>query len=140
MLDTVAIVGATGAVGSIILELLEQRKFPARTYRLLASARSAGRKITLTGQEITVEVLTHDCFDGVNLVIASTPDDTAAEFLPSAVKAGAKVIDESGFWRMNPEVALVVPGGPLKPRKVITGWPSRRKSDGGVVFLCCLCK
>ena len=109
MFDTVAVIGATGAVGSIILELLEERKFPARTFRLLASARSAGRKITLAGQEITVEELTHDCFEGVDLVIASTPDDTAAEFLPSAVKAGAKVIDESGFWRMNADVALVVP-------------------------------
>ena len=109
MFDTVAIIGATGAVGSIILELLEERKFPAKTFRLLASARSAGRKITLAGQEITVEELTHDCFKGVDLVIASTPDDTAAEYLPSAVKAGAKVIDESGFWRMNADVALVVP-------------------------------
>ncbi len=109
MFDTVAVIGATGAVGSIILELLEERKFPAKTFRLLASARSAGRKITLAGQEITVEELTHDCFQGVDLVIASTPDDTAAEYLPSAVKAGAKVIDESGFWRMNADVALVVP-------------------------------
>lgn len=109
MFDTVAVIGATGAVGSIILELLEERKFPAKTYRLLASARSAGRTITVAGQEITVEELTHDCFDGVDLVIASTPDDTAAEFLPSAVKAGAQVIDESGYWRMNPDVALVVP-------------------------------
>ena len=109
MFDTVAVIGATGAVGSIILELLEERKFPAKTFRLLASVRSAGRKITLAGQEITVEELTHDCFEGVDLVIASTPDDTAAEYLPSAVKASAKVIDESGFWRMNADVALVVP-------------------------------
>lgn len=109
MFDTVAVIGATGAVGSIILELLEERKFAAKSFRLLASARSAGRKITLAGQEITVEELTHDCFAGVDLVIASTPDDTAAEYLPSAVKAGAKVIDESGFWRMNTDVALVVP-------------------------------
>lgn len=109
MFDSVAIVGATGAVGSIILQLLEQRKFPAKTYRLLASARSAGRRITLGGEELTVEELTHDCFDGVDLVIASTPDETAGEYLPSAVKAGCQVIDESGFWRMNPDVALVVP-------------------------------
>ena len=109
MFDTVAVIGATGAVGSIILELLEQRHFPASRYRLLASARSAGRRITVAGQDVTVEELTHDCFEGVDLVIASTPDDTAAEYLPSAVKAGAKVIDESGYWRMNPDVALVVP-------------------------------
>ena len=109
MFDTVAVVGATGAVGSIILELLEQRQFPAKNFRLFASARSAGRKIDVAGQTVTVEELTHDCFNGIDLLIASTPDDTAAEFLPSAVKAGAKVIDESGFWRMNPDVALVVP-------------------------------
>lgn len=109
MFDTVAVAGATGAVGTIILELLEKRNFPAKQFRLLASARSAGKQIQLAGQTITIEELTHDCFEGIDLVIASTPDDTAAEFLPSAVKAGAKVIDESGFWRMNPDVALVVP-------------------------------
>ncbi|GAB5440186.1 MAG: aspartate-semialdehyde dehydrogenase [Fuerstiella sp.] len=109
MFDTVAVVGATGAVGTIILELLEKRNFPAKKFRLLASARSAGKQIELAGQTITIEELTHDCFEGVDLVIASTPDDTAAEYLPSAVKAGAKVIDESGYWRMKPDVALVVP-------------------------------
>ena len=109
MFETVAVIGATGAVGSIILELLEKRDFPAEQFRLLASARTAGTKITLKGQEITVEELTPESFEGVDLVIASTPDDTAAEYLPHAVKAGCKVIDESGFWRMNPEVALVVP-------------------------------
>lgn len=109
MFDTVAVVGATGAVGTIILDLLEKRKFPAKKFRLLASARSAGKQLQLAGQTITIEELTHDCFADTDLVIASTPDDTAAEFLPSAIKAGAKVIDESGYWRMNPEVALVVP-------------------------------
>ncbi|MCA9061986.1 MAG: aspartate-semialdehyde dehydrogenase [Planctomycetaceae bacterium] len=109
MFDTVAVVGATGAVGTIILELLERRNFPAGKYRLLASARSAGKQVQLAGQAVTVEELTHNCFDGIDLVIASTPDDTAAEFLPSAVKAGCKVIDESGYWRMKPDVALVIP-------------------------------
>jgi len=107
--ETVAVIGATGAVGSIILELLEKRDFPAKQFRLLASARTAGTKITFKGQEITVEELTPESFEGVDLVIASTPDDTAAEYLPHALKAGCKVIDESGYWRMNPEVALVVP-------------------------------
>lgn len=109
MFNTVAVVGATGAVGRIILQLLQDRKFPAETFRFLASARSAGQQIEFNGTKITVEELTHDCFKGIDLVIASTPDETAAEFLPSAIKAGCKVIDESGFWRMNPEVALVVP-------------------------------
>ena len=109
MFNTVAVVGATGAVGQIILQLLQDRKFPAKNFRFLASARSAGQKVEFNGTQITVEELTHDCFKGIDLLIASTPDETAAEFLPSALKAGCKVIDESGFWRMNPDVALVVP-------------------------------
>jgi len=106
---TVAIVGATGAVGTIILQLLEERGFHAKRFRLLASARSAGQRVLFRGEEIVIEELTHDCFAGTDLVIASTPDDTAAEFLPSAIAAGCRVIDESGYWRMKPEVALVVP-------------------------------
>ncbi|MFN3159571.1 MAG: aspartate-semialdehyde dehydrogenase [Rubinisphaera brasiliensis] len=109
MFDTVAIVGATGAVGRIILQLLEQRNFEANNFRFLASKRSAGTTLTFQGKEYTIEELTHDAFAGCDLVIASTPDDTAAEYLPSAVKAGATVIDESGYWRMNDDVALVVP-------------------------------
>jgi aspartate-semialdehyde dehydrogenase len=107
--ETVAVVGATGAVGRIILELLEARDFPAKQFRLLSSKRSAGTKVTLKGQEITVEELTPESFVGVDLVIASTPDETARDFLPYAVEAGCRVIDESGYWRMKPEVALVVP-------------------------------
>ena len=109
MFETVAVVGATGAVGRIILELLEARDFQAKQFKLLSSKRSAGTKVTLKGQEITVEELTPESFAGVDLVIASTPDDTARDFLPYAVEAGCKVIDESGYWRMKPEVALVVP-------------------------------
>ena len=109
MFNTVAVVGATGAVGRIILQLLAERKFPAKTFRFLASARSAGQQIEFAGKSITVEELTHDCFKGIDLVIGSTPDETAAEFFPSAIKAGCTVIDESGYWRMHPDVALVVP-------------------------------
>lgn len=109
MFDTVAVIGATGAVGTIILDLLTARKFPARKFRLLASARSAGRTIQVCGQDVVVEELTKDSFEGVDLVIASTPDETAAEFLPAAIAAGAKVIDESGYFRMADDVALVVP-------------------------------
>ncbi len=109
MFNTVAVVGATGAVGRIILQLLAERKFPAKTFRFLASARSAGQQIDFAGKKITVEELTHDCFKGIDLVIGSTPDETAAEFFPSAIKAGCTVIDESGYWRMHPDVALVVP-------------------------------
>jgi aspartate-semialdehyde dehydrogenase len=109
VINTVAVIGATGAVGRIILQLLQERKFPAKNFRLLASARSAGQQVEFNGKTIVVEELTHDVFKGIDLVIASTPDDTAATYLPSAVKAGCKVIDESGYWRMNPDVALVIP-------------------------------
>lgn len=109
MFETVAVVGATGAVGRIIIQLLEERDFPAKKFRFLASARSAGKKITFKGEEHTLEELTEDAFAGTDLVIASTPDDVAAKYLPAALAAGAIVIDESGYWRMKPEVALVVP-------------------------------
>lgn len=107
--DTVAVAGATGAVGRIILQLLEERQFPARKFRFLASARSAGQTVVFKGQPVTVELLSHDCFHGIDLLIGSTPDETAAEYFPSAVKAGCRVIDESGYWRMKPDVALVIP-------------------------------
>lgn len=109
MFETVAILGATGAVGHIMRKLLEDRNFQAKQFRFLASARSAGKTLEFQGKTYTLEELTKDSFEGVELVISSTPDDTAAEFLPAAIEAGAIVIDESGYWRMNPEVALVIP-------------------------------
>jgi len=109
MFDTLAIVGATGAVGRIVINLLQQREFPAKEFRFLASARSAGMTLDFKGTACVVEELTRTAFRQGELVVSSTPDDIAAEFLPHAVKAGATVIDESGYWRMNPEVALVVP-------------------------------
>ena len=109
MFETVAVVGATGAVGRIMIRLLEERNFTAGEFRFLASARSAGSQITFQGRSHQIEELTKHAFAGVDLVLASTPDDVAAEFLPAAVEAGATVIDESGYWRMKPEVALVVP-------------------------------
>lgn len=108
-INTIAVVGATGAVGRIILQLLEERNFPAKTVRLMASARSAGQKVKFRGAEQTIEEVSKDSFGDVDLVIASTPDSVAADLLPHAIEAGAKVIDESGYWRMHPEVALVVP-------------------------------
>ena len=109
MFKCVALVGATGAVGRIMRQLLEERDFPAESYRFLASARSAGGKITLKGKEHTIEELTKQAFKGCDLVIASTPDEVAAEYLPAAVEAGCTVIDESGYWRMKDGVALVIP-------------------------------
>ena len=107
--DCVAVVGATGAVGTIIRELLEARKFPFKKMKFVASARSAGRKIPFAGREIVVEELKGPVFDGVDLVISSTPDETARDFIPDAVRRGCVVIDESGYWRMDPNVPLVIP-------------------------------
>ena len=104
-----AMVGATGAVGRIMVQLLEERPMLAKTYRFLASARSAGSKLKFKRQDYTVELLEPAAFQGVDLVIASTPDEVAAEYLPAAVAAGCKVIDESGYFRMHPDVALVIP-------------------------------
>jgi aspartate-semialdehyde dehydrogenase len=104
-----AVVGSTGAVGRIMVRLLEERPDLAKTYRFLASARSAGSKLTFKGREYTIEELKPEAFRGVDLVVASTPDEIAAEYLPAAVAAGCKVIDESGYFRMKPDVALVIP-------------------------------
>jgi aspartate-semialdehyde dehydrogenase len=107
--DCVAVVGATGAVGTIIRQLLEARKFPFKKMKFVASKRSAGAKLAFAGREIIVEELKGEVFDGVDLVIASTPDDTARDFIPDAVRRGCVVIDESGYWRMDPTVPLVIP-------------------------------
>jgi aspartate-semialdehyde dehydrogenase len=109
MFDCVALVGATGAVGRIVLDQLLERKFPMGKLRLLASARSAGSKVRFGDQEITVELLEPSAFEGVDLVIASTPDEVSAEFAQWAVDAGAIVVDESGYWRMDPKVPLIIP-------------------------------
>ena len=109
MYESVAVVGATGAVGTIILELLEKRNFPVRTIKFLASKRSAGKTVTFRGQPCIVEELTPDSFVGIQLAICSTPDETARDFIPEAVKRGSLCIDESGYWRMDPDVPLVVP-------------------------------
>lgn len=109
MFETVAVVGATGAVGRIILRLLEERRFPCRRIKLLASKRSAGVEVDFAGGRVTIEELRPEAFEGVDLAIGSTPDEVARDFAPRAVERGAVVVDESGYWRMNPEVPLVVP-------------------------------
>lgn len=109
MFDSVAIVGATGAVGEIIRALLAERNFPCRKLKFLASKRSAGRTLSFKGEEIVVEELRPESFDGVDLAIGSTPDETARDFVPWATERGCVVVDESGYWRMDPKVPLVVP-------------------------------
>ena len=107
--DTVAIVGATGAVGTIICQLLEARKFPLKRIKFLASGRSAGKTIRFAGRDHVVEELVPAAFEGVDLAIGSTPDEVARDFAPWAVQRGCLVVDESGYWRMDPKVPLVVP-------------------------------
>jgi aspartate-semialdehyde dehydrogenase len=109
MYESIAVVGATGAVGTIILELLEKRNFPFKTIKFLASKRSAGKTLTFKGKPYTIEESVPDAFIGVQLAIASTPDETARDLLPEAVKRGTLFIDESGYWRMDPDVPLVIP-------------------------------
>ncbi len=109
MIDTLAVVGATGAVGRIIVDMLVARKFPARRIKLLASARSAGKPMTVGDTSFDVEEMRPESFAGVDIAIGSTPDEVAAEFVPWAVERGTVVVDESAFYRMNPDVPLVIP-------------------------------
>jgi aspartate-semialdehyde dehydrogenase len=108
-MKTIAVVGATGAVGQIVLEEIQKQQLAYDTIKLLASARSAGKRVSVGGRDIEVELLQPQAFEGVDLVIASTPDEIAAEFVPWAVQRGSVVVDESAFFRMKPDVPLVVP-------------------------------
>jgi glyceraldehyde-3-phosphate dehydrogenase/erythrose-4-phosphate dehydrogenase len=96
-------------VGRIIRQLLEERDFPYRKIKFLASKRSAGTMITFKGEKHPVDELQPDAFKGVDLAIGSTPDEVAKEFCPWAVERDCVVVDESGYWRMDPKVPLVVP-------------------------------
>jgi aspartate-semialdehyde dehydrogenase len=105
----VAIVGATGAVGSMFIKLLAERNFPVKNIKLLASERSAGRKLSFKGRRYPVEVLSRNSFKGVDLALSSAGAERSREFLPSAVKAGVVCIDNSSAFRMEKDVPLVVP-------------------------------
>ncbi len=109
MFESLALVGATGAVGRLIRQLLEEREFPIEKVKFLASARSAGKTLTFRGAPIEVEELRPEAFDDIDLCIASTPDEIAKEFVPWAVERKTVVVDESNAWRMDPTVPLVVP-------------------------------
>lgn len=106
---TVAVAGATGAVGETMLRLLEERNFPVRRLKLLASDRSAGKSLTFRGEEIKVERLGEGSFHGVEIALFSAGATRSHEFAPAAVKAGAVVIDNSSAFRMDGDVPLVVP-------------------------------
>ena len=105
----VAIVGATGAVGQTFLNILSERNFPINELKLLASSRSAGKKMEYNGKEYTIEELTHNSFEGVDIALFSAGASRSKEFAPSAVKAGAIVVDNSSAFRMDKDVPLVVP-------------------------------
>ncbi|HVR73123.1 MAG TPA: aspartate-semialdehyde dehydrogenase [Planctomycetota bacterium] len=105
----VAIVGATGAVGQEMLAVLESRRFPLTDLVLLASGRSAGKKLTFNGESIEVRVLDRDSFQGVDLALFSAGASISKEMAPAAVSAGAVVVDNSSAFRMDPDIPLVVP-------------------------------
>ncbi|MGG1215553.1 aspartate-semialdehyde dehydrogenase [Micromonospora provocatoris] len=106
---TVAVVGATGAVGSKMMEQLIKRKFPIGYIKFLASARSAGKPIEFNGKTYTIEEATPEAFEGVNVALFSAGGSVSAVLAPEAAKRGAVVIDNTSHFRMDPEVPLVVP-------------------------------
>ncbi|HEY33347.1 MAG TPA: aspartate-semialdehyde dehydrogenase [Dehalococcoidia bacterium] len=105
----VAIVGATGLVGQEFIKVLEQRDFPMSSVKLLASDRSAGRKLFVRHEEIEVEETVPESFEGIEIALFSAGGDTSRHFAPMAAKAGAVVVDNSSAWRMEKDVPLVVP-------------------------------
>ncbi|MEO1402793.1 MAG: aspartate-semialdehyde dehydrogenase [Cyanobacteria bacterium J06635_1] len=105
----VAILGATGAVGTELIQLLESRDFPVESLKLLASPRSAGSTLLFKGKPIPVEAIDEKAFEDIDLVLASAGGGVSREWAPVAVKSGAVVIDNSSAFRMDPEVPLVVP-------------------------------
>src|SRR5579859_4040893 len=105
----VAVVGATGAVGVEMIKTLEKRDFPAGKLTLLASARSAGKKLKFRGEEIAVKELTKDSFKGVDIALFSAGGNISREYAPLAAKAGCVVVDNSSAFRMDDSVPLVVP-------------------------------
>jgi len=106
---TLAIVGATGAVGSVMREVISNRIDAWGEIRLIASPRSAGKKLTIRGEEVTVQAISADVFDGVDIAHFDLPDDVSAHWVPIAAAKGVIVVDKSNAFRMDPEVPLVVP-------------------------------
>jgi len=106
---TLAVVGATGAVGTVMLDLLSTRDDVWGEVRLVASPRSAGRQLRVRGQDTEVQALAEDVFDGVDVAMFDVPDEVSARWAPVAAGRGAVVVDNSGAFRMDPEVPLVVP-------------------------------
>ena len=108
-LPSLAVVGATGAVGTVMLDILTKRPNVYGEIRLIASARSAGKKLMCRGEELTVVALSPEAFDGIDIAMFDVPDEISAEWGPIAAARGAVVVDNSGAFRMDKEVPLVVP-------------------------------
>jgi aspartate-semialdehyde dehydrogenase len=122
---TLAVVGATGAVGTVMLDLLSTRQNVWGEIRLVASPRSAGRRLTVRGEEVEVVPLSEECFTGVDVAMFDVPDEVSAEWAPIAAAKGAVVVDNSGAFRMEPDVPLVVPevnaaAARTRPRGIIS--------------------
>ena len=108
-LYTVAVLGATGAVGQEMINILQERNFPVGKLIPLASARSAGKTIRFKGEDVTIQLACDEAFEGVDIVLGAAENDIAKKFAPAIVKAGAVFVDNSSAFRMDPEVPLIVP-------------------------------
>jgi len=106
---TLAVVGATGAVGTVMLDLLSTREDVWGEIRLIASPRSAGKRLVVRGEEVEVVAIGPNAFEGVDVAMFDVPDEVSAEWAPFAAAKGAVVVDNSGAFRMDPDVPLVVP-------------------------------
>ncbi|MHC4185179.1 MAG: aspartate-semialdehyde dehydrogenase, partial [Planctomycetota bacterium] len=116
MACNLAIAGVTGAVGQEFLRILQQRDFPFDSLKVLASSRSAGKKIEFKGKNYIVEELTKDSFDRVDIALFSAGGARSKQFAPAAAQAGAVVVDNSSAFRMDPNVPLVIPE--INPEKI----------------------
>ena len=106
---SLAVVGATGAVGTVMLSILTERPDVWGEIRLIASARSAGKKLKCRGEELTVVALSPEAFDGIDVAMFDVPDEVSAEWAPIAASRGAVVVDNSGAFRMDSDIPLIVP-------------------------------
>ncbi len=108
-LYTVAVLGATGAVGQEMIKILQERDFPVGKLIPLASARSAGKTLAFKGQQVTIQEAREEAFQGVDIVLGAAENDIAKKFAPAIVAAGAVFVDNSSAFRMDPKVPLIVP-------------------------------
>ena len=114
---TVAVLGATGAVGQEMINILQERNFPVKELIPLASARSAGNTLRFRGEDIVIREACDEAFEGVDIVLGAAENDIAKQFAPAIVKAGAVFVDNSSAFRMDPEVPLIVPE--VNPQDVV---------------------